>query len=745
MATQFDNALQELYVAYFNRPADPAGLAFYAGHLAAGTVKIEAIAADFAQSTEYKTEYSQSTNEQIVDRIYQNLFGHPADAGGKKLYADALTAKTMTIDQAVTWISNGAQGTDAEAFEAKVTVATAFTNQLATGTEADIKAYNTKEGLAAAKALISTIKTEEDAEAAVVPATLAASIDKVVDAGTPFTLAAAVAGVLESQEAKSDMLADLAEEEAVAKALGSNDDPTDADILAAITSVDTAAKAAINAIIPTFANTSTSAAMRTALLSDKTTALNTALTNANKALTAAEDEVADVANLGDAIAAYQEAVADATAANKANALALTAQTSAVANLGTLNSGTAAIAGTDLNVTISGVTTAVATYDATEKEWSVADGIDADDFEGLTAAVTALNAKVAAQAAADAANAAEAEAEIAADILDSADDNVLLAAVAGKMVFTPLDEEELPTYQMILAEQAIFEDKIDALDAVAGGAGAYATAMTTLANNVSAAADLAAVKVLTDAAVAKGYITTADVTKINAAFTADATTADDAVLANSWLGRSNAFNTAVTNLTTAEGLEAGVGALTDELEAQQLAVETAQKNIDALQDATADYNAAQALVKAVSDADKAIAAANKELTDEGYAATVALNSSIVLSTAKDDIFLVGSQQDAQIRSFGVLGQDTLYVGTSLKYNSTVIGSGTGETDLEDAGDNAVLEFFLNETATGVEVIIENKSFGSESGAAADLNIITLVGVDLEDITVANGFITVGTPA
>ena len=39
MATYTD-AIQKLYVAYFNRPADPAGLAFYADKLATNATTI---------------------------------------------------------------------------------------------------------------------------------------------------------------------------------------------------------------------------------------------------------------------------------------------------------------------------------------------------------------------------------------------------------------------------------------------------------------------------------------------------------------------------------------------------------------------------------------------------------------------------------------------------------------------------------------------------------------------------------
>ena len=128
MATTYHTQLQQLYVAYFNRPADPGGLAFYEGHLEAGTVTMAAIAADFAKSNEYRTEYNDATNTGIVTKVYANLFGRVGTANEMKFWIDALNAGATTIDKVVTDIAAGAQGTDKVAFESKVVFATAFTN-----------------------------------------------------------------------------------------------------------------------------------------------------------------------------------------------------------------------------------------------------------------------------------------------------------------------------------------------------------------------------------------------------------------------------------------------------------------------------------------------------------------------------------------------------------------------------------------------------------------------------------------
>lgn len=75
--------IQELYIGYFGRPADQAGLNYWLGatNAANSTVTLNDIRSSFAQQTEYTTEYpSTQTRAQTVTEIYQNLFGRtPAE------------------------------------------------------------------------------------------------------------------------------------------------------------------------------------------------------------------------------------------------------------------------------------------------------------------------------------------------------------------------------------------------------------------------------------------------------------------------------------------------------------------------------------------------------------------------------------------------------------------------------------------------------------------------------------------
>ena len=132
--------VQELYVAYFSRPADPKGLAFWADNLENKVVTHDQIAASFAQTAEYKATYFEVDKTVLVNEIYDNLFGRPAEQVGLDFWVNALESGAMTIDNMVTTVAQGAQGADQFAFNAKVGVAVAFTARV--NTPQEIAAYD---------------------------------------------------------------------------------------------------------------------------------------------------------------------------------------------------------------------------------------------------------------------------------------------------------------------------------------------------------------------------------------------------------------------------------------------------------------------------------------------------------------------------------------------------------------------------------------------------------------------------
>ena len=185
----YTQAVQQLYVAYFNRPADVAGLAYWEGVVANANGDTSAVSAAFAGSAEYKAAYANMDAYHVVAQVYQNLFGHAPDLPGLNFWGQALLNGQMTVDNVVTQIAAGAQGTDMTAYNNKVAAATAFTAAL--DTPAEVLAYSGDAANAAAKQFVSSVTDDASLAAAIAPAALGATVSGIVDAGNvgkTFTL-----------------------------------------------------------------------------------------------------------------------------------------------------------------------------------------------------------------------------------------------------------------------------------------------------------------------------------------------------------------------------------------------------------------------------------------------------------------------------------------------------------------------------------------------------------------------------
>lgn len=126
----YTEAIQKLYVAYFSRPADVAGLNFWQGVVSAANGSTADVSAAFAGSAEYKAAYANKTASQVVDTVYLNLFGRHAEKAGLDYWGPLLDNGSLTIDIVVTAVASGARGADLAAYNSKVSAATAFTAAL---------------------------------------------------------------------------------------------------------------------------------------------------------------------------------------------------------------------------------------------------------------------------------------------------------------------------------------------------------------------------------------------------------------------------------------------------------------------------------------------------------------------------------------------------------------------------------------------------------------------------------------
>lgn len=151
-STQIQNA----YVAFFNRPADVAGLNYWSSYSGNAADLLNT----FAQSSEYKALYANMNNTQVANAVYQNLFNKAADVAGLNYWVSQLDSGKVTIGNVADAISKGAQGTDAAIITNKVAAAEAFTKALDTTAEIVAYAGVNASGINSVKAWLNTVTSD---------------------------------------------------------------------------------------------------------------------------------------------------------------------------------------------------------------------------------------------------------------------------------------------------------------------------------------------------------------------------------------------------------------------------------------------------------------------------------------------------------------------------------------------------------------------------------------------------------
>ena len=133
LESSYLDMVQKVYIAYYLRPADPAGLKWWAQQLKENNGDMSAIIDQYANSEEALRlwgEINSGNIESVIDSIYQNLFNRPADEAGKQFYADGFRNGRFTAGSIVLDILNGASGEDAQAIEKKLVYCNTFVNVL---------------------------------------------------------------------------------------------------------------------------------------------------------------------------------------------------------------------------------------------------------------------------------------------------------------------------------------------------------------------------------------------------------------------------------------------------------------------------------------------------------------------------------------------------------------------------------------------------------------------------------------
>ncbi|WP_151704819.1 DUF4214 domain-containing protein [Nitrincola alkalilacustris] len=123
-------AVQKLYIAFYGRPADPGGLQFWAGRLDEANGVIQTIINSFANSTEYQERFGSLPDDALVNNLYQQAFGRPAEQAGLDYWVDQISNGAITLGELALTILDGAQNDDLAVINNKKTLAELFTNAL---------------------------------------------------------------------------------------------------------------------------------------------------------------------------------------------------------------------------------------------------------------------------------------------------------------------------------------------------------------------------------------------------------------------------------------------------------------------------------------------------------------------------------------------------------------------------------------------------------------------------------------
>jgi hypothetical protein len=141
MANATSTQLQELYVAYFGRAADPTGLDYWTSK----GITTTKFAADMYAQAEFKDAYGSLSVEAQVNQIYKNLFDRDADVTGLTYWTQQINLGNLKLAEIATdliWAAQNNSGSsdDKTALTNRTNAAVAYTAEVKESTAA-ILAY----------------------------------------------------------------------------------------------------------------------------------------------------------------------------------------------------------------------------------------------------------------------------------------------------------------------------------------------------------------------------------------------------------------------------------------------------------------------------------------------------------------------------------------------------------------------------------------------------------------------------
>lgn len=193
MALSTADQIQEMYIAYYGRPADPRGLTYWTEQAdAAGSFNPCILAFGTAPEATYVQDALSTT--QLVNNLYNQLFDRDAEVAGLNFWSDLVDSGQMPLVNIAWAMINGAQGTDADAVANKLAAANAFTTALDTTDE--IIGYSGNNACDTARTWLATVDSTA-ASLTAAQASLDTTISSIVSSsssstGTTFTLTSSI-------------------------------------------------------------------------------------------------------------------------------------------------------------------------------------------------------------------------------------------------------------------------------------------------------------------------------------------------------------------------------------------------------------------------------------------------------------------------------------------------------------------------------------------------------------------------
>ena len=118
------DSVTELYIATFDRAPDSAGIDYW---LNDSGLSLEGIAQSFFDQPETAKKYpADSTIDELIKSVYNNLFGREPDSAGAEYWKKELQSGNIRKDQFILAVMNGALGDDAKLLKNKLEVAEYF-------------------------------------------------------------------------------------------------------------------------------------------------------------------------------------------------------------------------------------------------------------------------------------------------------------------------------------------------------------------------------------------------------------------------------------------------------------------------------------------------------------------------------------------------------------------------------------------------------------------------------------------